>query len=377
MKKRLSALLAALLTVAIFLSLAGCASGNNGKNEDSSDSQNAPASSDSSSWEVTGEKLIVGTMPNNIGAPVYYAYENGLFEEAGLNVEVLLFQNGAAINESLQADEIQIAASGAASIYAMGTGDVQWLGEIDVSVDGMRIYVRPDSPIASAKGYSDYDDVLGSPDTVKGATVLCQLATISQQQVMSWCDLIGVDSNDVEMLNMDYSAAWQAFQSGEADAIAVSPPYNYYCDDAGLVNVCSFCTTNEYDINNGMIARNDIVADNPGDVYAFMEVVYDVMQKFTDDPDLRAEYYLDFYNANGKDYTAEQVALEMEERAYTTKDYMSASDFSFGSGMIGMGEFFYSVGNLTESDLENAYASLNPQFINKLYGLDVPVAARG
>lgn len=372
MKRQLAVFIAAVVMIGM---VGGCGekTEERGTPSDRTDTEQTAASDN---WEPSGNKMTVGIMPNNFGAPVYYAYENGMFEKAGMDIEIMLFQNGAAINESLQAGEIDLASSGAASVYALGTGDIQWLGEADVCVDGMKIYVRPDSPIASVKGSGEYEDVLGSPETVNGITVLCQLATISQQQVMSWCDLIGVDSNEVEMLNMDYSAAWQAFQAGEADAIAVSPPYNYYCEDAGLINVCSFCTTSDFDINNGVIARNDVVAERQGDVYTFMKVMFEVMQLFEDEQDLCADYLLEFYNANGKDYTAEQIALEMEERDYTVYDYMSAEDYSFGSGMVGMGEFFHSVDSITEDDMNNIFKSLNPTFINKLYDLDVPVAGK-
>ena len=79
-----------------------------------------------------GEKTLnVGTQANYIGAPAYYAMEKGYFEDAGLDVNLIIFDSGAPVNEALAAGEIDVGQSGFASIYSMTSGVCSWVMEID------------------------------------------------------------------------------------------------------------------------------------------------------------------------------------------------------------------------------------------------------
>ena len=56
--------------------------------------------------------------------------------------------------------------------------DMMIIGEVLESTDGLGVFVRPDSPIAQATGYNpSYPNVLGSPETVKGITMLLPIGT--------------------------------------------------------------------------------------------------------------------------------------------------------------------------------------------------------
>ncbi len=83
-------------------------------------------------------KIRVGTMPNHIGVPIQYAADQGLYKEAGLDVEVILFPTGAPINEALSAGKIDLAGSGMASVFALASGDAYWLGDYVKTVAGIR-----------------------------------------------------------------------------------------------------------------------------------------------------------------------------------------------------------------------------------------------
>ena len=98
---------------------------------------------------------------------VTIAEEKGYFEDAGLDVELEIFATGAPINEAMAAGELDVAVSGMASIYALGTGMYTYIGDGVITTGGESIYVREDSDIAKAG--ADEDGIIGSAETLKGA----------------------------------------------------------------------------------------------------------------------------------------------------------------------------------------------------------------
>ena len=86
-KSVLSRLSAIIIAAGMILTACGTTQGE-------SDSGNGEGSNSSSSGEV----IRVATMPNHIGLPIQYAVEQGYYEDAGLNIEMILFSTGSPIN---------------------------------------------------------------------------------------------------------------------------------------------------------------------------------------------------------------------------------------------------------------------------------------
>ena len=166
MKRKIAILLSSMMLMS---SLAGCGSAANSNG--GADTENSTASestqktdedgakgeqnqepSSSTEAALSGETLRVGTMPVTLGVPVQYAYDQGYFEDAGLDVEIVLFATGAPVNEAMAAGEIDVAVSGMASVYALATGMYTYIGDGSITLDGEAIYARPDSDIAKAEG---------------------------------------------------------------------------------------------------------------------------------------------------------------------------------------------------------------------------------
>lgn len=321
-----------------------------------------------------GEVIRVGTMANNIGAPLYYASENGLYAEAGLNVEIILFPTGAPINEALAAEQIDIAASGLASVYALASGDATWLGDIDVTLGGMGVYVRPDSPILQNKGLIDgKPDMYGNKETIEGLTILGPLGTSAQFNAITWVQNYDLTGEDFTMLHMDYAPALQAFKAGEGDAVALNPPFVYEAEDLGYINAASLLDSSGIQMMNGVLGRTSFVNDRREDVKKFLEVTYEVVDEFYEDDQMVFDYSLNFYNENGKEYTEEMMWNEIEDRDFYGKVEFSKTNYYFGSTMVGMGEFYVQDGKIEQELAENIPASMDPSFLEEIYGIDIKV----
>ena len=120
MKKRVLAMLLSMAMTATLL--AGCGS--------SSDSTGDTTDGDGAKeYDV----LRVAMMPFGGNVPAQYAYDQGYFEELGLNVEFYQFANGAGINEALAAKEVDVGVSGLAMIFSLASGTCKMIGESQVS----------------------------------------------------------------------------------------------------------------------------------------------------------------------------------------------------------------------------------------------------
>jgi ABC-type nitrate/sulfonate/bicarbonate transport systems, periplasmic components len=339
----------------------------------------AGGSVESSTGSVAGSgqaksvKIRVGTMPNHIGVPIQYAKDNGLYEKAGLDVDVILFPTGAPINEALSAEQIDLAGSGMASVFALASGDCYWLGDTVKTVDGLGVYVRPDSPVLKEKGnVPGRPNIYGSKETVKGLTVLGALGTSDQFETVCWAQCFGLTGNDVQMLNMDRGPAVQAFKTGQGDAIACGgPPYNYELEAAGFIEAGDLTDVSGITISDGLLGRKKFIDKYPDEVQKFIEVTYQVIDQLYASDAMLADYGIKFYNANGKDYSKSMMDGEIKDKDYIGKETISKPEYRFGSTMVGMGGFYVSDGKI-EKELEpNIAASLRPDFLERIYGIKI------
>ena len=113
---------------------------------------------------------------------IMYAKEKGWDKEAGLDIEMKLFNSGPDILNALPAGEWRFAAVGA--LPAM-LGNLRYGTSIIAQANNeaalcTSVVVRADSPIAKVKGWNkDYPEVYGSPETVRGKTFLATTLTSS------------------------------------------------------------------------------------------------------------------------------------------------------------------------------------------------------
>lgn len=362
-KKILAVLLAMVLVLATF---AAC--GKTGGSESDGGKKNDGDGKDN----VT---IRVGTMANQTGTPIQYAIDHGYYEEAGVNVEMILFPTGAPINEAMAAKQLDLASSGMASIFALGSGDCYWLADIVDSKDGFGIFVRGDSPILNEIGNAkNGDNICGSADTVKGCTILGSVGTSDQFLAVSWANQFGLGSNDINMLNMDRGPAVQAFISGEGDAIAAGgPPQSTQLYEAGCKMIANMNDIAGFTIRDGLIGRKEFVDAHEEAVQRFVDATMKAVDAiYADDKD-HADFCLKFYNDNGKGMTQAMVDEEVATKEYMGKEVISREGYKFGATMIGMIDFYIGDGKLTEDQMATIIESMNPKFLEKTYGVDVEV----
>ena len=105
MKSTLKKALSLALSLTLTISLAAC--GSSGNTTPSTDPAASGGSADSG--DLSRIHLKVGGQIRQTSLYLYYARDMGLFEDAGLDVEVVTLASGPAINEAMTAGELDIA----------------------------------------------------------------------------------------------------------------------------------------------------------------------------------------------------------------------------------------------------------------------------
>ena len=333
----------------------------------STGSASTPLQSSSKGFDT----LNVGVLVRTVGLPAFYAQDKGWFEEAGLDVNLVIFPTGVPVNEAIAAKQIDIACSGFASIYSLASGGCSWIADINTT-GGMGVYARPDSPVVQETGnVPDQPDILGSADTLRGAKILGALGTAQQFAAVNYIAKFGLTETDVEQVHMEDGPGFQAFVAGEGDLISNAPPYSYDCLDNGFVEVCSFEDATNVAMMDGCFARNDVIENRAEEVKIFLEVLVRAMDELESDEDLRFEFSLNKYHENAREFTDESMRMEIQDRKFVGKNYLSAPDYVFGEAMAPIAEFLTTQGKVVEDNLPNVEASLDPSLLGQATGLPI------
>lgn len=366
MKKKALALM---LALAMTVCAAGCGGTDTSENTESNESTETGAeegegeTGTADTGEVampaaSGEKLVVGTLANWVGLPAWYAQEQGYYEEVGLDVEIVNFgSQGTLVNEAMAADECDIAVSGMASVYALGTGMYSYIGDGCLTISGETLYCRPDSDIYATG--ADENGVFGSAETLQDAFILGPMNTTAQMNAIAYMEYFGYTSSDFTFTNLDYSSALAAFESGEGDLVAVNPTYAAYLAADGYVQAADFTQISDQDIIDAVYCQNELIEERSGDVELFLYCYYRACADMLANQDNRVAVAYEWYTNEGLDYSEQDVIDECSLKSYFTLDTVDTEEHPLGSFMEYAGEFLLENDMVTQDDLDNVKASIN------------------
>lgn len=263
--------------------------------------------------KMSGRHWKIGGQVRQTSLYLYYARDLGLFEEAGLDVEIVTLANGPALNEALNAGEIEAAANGMAAVYVLPTENFYYVGDTTINFGGQAMYGRTDSDIVKAGTYGD-TKYYGSPESVAGANVLGLGAGPQQFIAYAYAEAMGLDSEAIEFVAMDHAQAYEAFITGQGDLLATTPPYsNVLESDSAYTMVADYMDLAGGPLVDSFIVNRDLAEEYPDDVVAILECCYEAMDRLARDDKARSEYAMDLYkNEGGTTYSDEDMASEIK-----------------------------------------------------------------
>lgn len=247
---------------------------------------------------------------------MWYAKEKGWDAEAGLDIQMQLFDSGPDILNALPSGKWVYAGMGA--VPAMlgnlryGTSIIA-LGNDESGCNA--VMVCPDSPIAKAKGWNEkYPEVLGSPETVKGKTFWVTTLSSAHYALTSWLEILGLTNSDIVIKNMDQAQVLKAFESNECDGVALWAPHMFVAANKGAVMAADVRTAGKG--NPVVLVADTRYAEKYPDITAsFLGVFLRAVDAFKKTPaeDLVAEYQRFYKTFVGKDY---DTALALKDLQY-------------------------------------------------------------
>lgn len=199
----------------------------------------------------------IGTLTIDLAMEPYYAQQLGMFERAGLAVEISEFTAGSAAAAALIGNSIDVSFTDTITVvsaHARGV-PVSYIapGGVHTNVGPTdALLVALDSPIKTAR------DLAGKTVAVNG------IKNILQIPLEGWIDNNGGDARSVKFVEMPFPAMTPALQNGQIDAAVVVEPFITIPLTTGKVRALELTTNAIAPVYalGGWTVRNDWAAAN-------------------------------------------------------------------------------------------------------------------
>ncbi|HEV8020234.1 MAG TPA: ABC transporter substrate-binding protein [Candidatus Lustribacter sp.] len=178
--------------------------------------------------------LKIATTPTDIGSEVFYAADKGFFKANGLDAQIQVISNGAAITAAVMSGALDVAQSNIASLAAAHEAGLDVVviapaGQYSSKVPTTALIVAKNSPIKTAK------DLNGKTIAGNG------LKNITQVGAFAWMDKNGGDPSSTKFIEMPFPDMPGALVAGRVDAAVIAEPELSAALAKGDVRVLANC----------------------------------------------------------------------------------------------------------------------------------------
>lgn len=298
--------------------------------------------------------------------PIWYAKQKGWDKEVGLDVELLYFNSGMDALNTLPAKTWVFGGMGAipAMIGALRY-DTYVIANCNDEAMVNAVMVRGDSPIMNTKGFNkSYPNVYGSPESVKGKTVLCTTVSSAHFALSSWLKTLGLTDKDVVIKNMDQTSALAAFEYGIGDIVTLWAPLSYVGESRGWK-----VASTPHDCYQGLpiviVADRDFADKNPEATAKFLSIYMRAIEMMKSEPmDKLLPEYLRFYvDWAGTDYSKDLAEMDLKTHpVFNLEEQLQMFDASEGPSQAQnwqgeLAQFFAAIGRISQDDLKKIESS--------------------
>lgn len=336
MKKRILALLLAALMV---LAAAGCGS----------EQPQAPASNNEAPAESAAkEPLRVAVQSFYCSSMAQYIQDSGLLDSLDFDVEWIVFNGGAPINEAM--GEWDIAITGGAAVYALANYNCKLIAHQVNGTDGNYVVARNGDAILDAKTPEEQAEL------VKGKTVLCSFGQTGHYTANLWLASLGVDPSECNLVNLEVANIYSSWVAGEGDYAVLTEPYCYY--DMDEMGSTVFATLDSVGgaLFESTVCTQQAYEKRYDDVVAFGQVLLKATDALSKDEEMAAASVASWYEACGKTLSIEDAKTSLEGKPMIGID--EAKNITLGDFMNSYAAWFESRELIDASGLENVKANI-------------------
>lgn len=244
-------------------------------------------------------KITVAINPSTQFAPMYYGIEQGIFEDHGLELEIVPQTDIAAIISGIASGQYDIGFATIVHVLTANANDIPIRavatleGQIQEDDSGTLTIAGADT------GITGFDDLEGKTVATVG------LSSHNTLTLWELAERNGVDPKSIELVQLPFGQMAAALESGEVDAAVMQWPFADDALDAGGVEL----GYNNRELFEGTATTyfntsQQFIDANPNTVKAFSDSMIASIEAANDDPDAARESLV-----TGMDMTEEQAEI--------------------------------------------------------------------
>ena len=248
--------------------------------------------------------LLANTLPH---LPTYIAQEKGWLAAVGIEVNPVVFKNGPSMTEAMGAGAWDCGSTGIGGVIpGVLNQDMKVIGVAARDEGGFQaFFARPDNPIVQAgKGHGTIPELYGTAEAWRGQEILCAVGTTNQFLLYKTLENFGLTLEDVNVVNMDSSAANTAFLTGQGDVAGVSGPIVFSDDKKDFVMISSDAWA-KTGIVTSFVAAPSAWEKNQEAITKWLEVVIMTNEWIEENQEEAARYLTRMYEEDGYPSTDE------------------------------------------------------------------------
>lgn len=247
--------------------------------------------------------------------PSIYAAENGIYDEH-FDWNIDIYANGPVQNEAIASGSWEVGTTGLGGAVLGVIGyDMKIMGFTTPDTNTTDIWVRPDSPLASAE--VDENGVYGTADDWRGLTILCNKGTVCHMVLLGTLEYLGLTEDDINIVDASVANCYTAFLSGEGDVVCIWDAMGQKALANGWVKVSSAPAVG-INLPALIVCTNDAYTNKPEVVKEWLGIYFDSTDALLADTDAAAELLYDFQTSEGVAVTEEDCANTLTLRPLYT-----------------------------------------------------------
>lgn len=330
--------------------------------------------------QKTYELTVSGINGSINYTPVYIAREKGFFEEAGLKIKEVLFDNGPVQMEALSSNSWDLGATGVGGVLSGAIGyDAVLVGASNSDNGTQTVWVRNDSDMAAAgKGNNTINaEIVGDAESWKGKQVFSPSGNVLQYLLIKTLSGFGLTLEDIEFVAMDSPTANSAFLSGQGDAAVVTGAISFADDKANYTLASSGNLADTGLMCNFMANKNSYSDPEKYEAMkVFMRVYFETINWMNENPEEAAQLCSDFNQEGGINLSPETATLYLKQDPYYSLEEVynmmnnkaEGADYSVMEGkLLDVLNFFVEYGNYNEGDDQLFLGHMDTKLMNEVY----------
>lgn len=368
MKKALCLLLALMMV----LSMAACAqSTTDTKTETSAPAETQPSGETAQTGESESESTSSGELTTLVyGAPstatsvtMWYALQQGYFEEYGVNLEIIFFNSGTSLNDAARAGEVDLYSLGSMmSTTGATTFGSKLLCYLAPDNASYHVFARNESAIIQAGNgqLAEHPEIYADADAWKGSTVLWTRGQSGHYTINAILELMGLSASDITAIDLEQNQIPAAFDSGEGDVMVVGNPLwaEFAEQPDKYTRVASLdMLYPDYDNIATIMACSDALANKRDALKGFAKGLMRAQNEFANDEELYKQWMYNWQSEYNVNVTEESAAFDcqfykMPTYEWTRAYFEGGDDSICANGFNKIAAFMHSVENMSDEVYE-------------------------